>query len=51
MQCADIETAIILAKFVHGRLGELQLVDAPEPAPTPAPAAPETANDTPKETP
>lgn len=34
MQCVDIETAIILASFVHGNLDALELVDAPkEPAP------------------
>lgn len=36
MQCMDIETAIILASFVHGNLDALELVDAPT-APTPRP--------------
>lgn len=41
MQCVDIETAIILAGFVHGNLDALLLVDAPEdPAPGKAPAKP-----------
>ncbi len=36
MQCADIETAIILASFVHDNLDALQLVEAPsERAPGP----------------
>jgi len=30
MQCVDIETAIILASFVHGNLDVLELVDAPK---------------------
>lgn len=53
MQCVDIETAIILAGFVHGNLDGLQLVDAPTepapggtpPAPTPTGAAPDDEGD------
>jgi hypothetical protein len=40
-QCADTDTAIILAKFIHGRLGALTWFDAPSettPAPEPATA-------------
>jgi hypothetical protein len=33
MQCVDIETAIILASFVHGNLESLELVDAPKDPP------------------
>ncbi len=48
MQCVDIETAIILASFVHGNLESLVLVDAPSaPAPgqKPAPGAPATGRE------
>lgn len=38
-QCVDIDTAIILAKFIHGRLDRLEHVPAgPEPEPEPEPA-------------
>jgi hypothetical protein len=45
MQCADVETAIILAKYVHDHLDALQLIEAPqaEPAaPTQPPSEPAT---------
>ncbi|MFV8756036.1 hypothetical protein ACNOYE_36250 [Nannocystaceae bacterium ST9] len=42
-QCTDVDTAIILAKFIHGRLAALTWFDAPSEAPTgeadPEPAA------------
>jgi hypothetical protein len=44
-QCADIETAIILAKFLYGRIDQLALIEAPStprPAGTPAPGVPGT---------
>lgn len=43
-QCADVDTAIILAKFIHGRLDALTWFDAPtEAAPTePTPSGPPT---------
>jgi hypothetical protein len=37
-QCADVDTAIILAKFIHGRLDALTWFDAPTETPTPVPA-------------
>lgn len=43
-QCYDIDTAIILAKFIHGRLNRLEQVPAaPEPEPAEAPAQPPAA--------
>jgi hypothetical protein len=39
-QCVDIETAIILAKFLHGRIALLELVEAPRTSPSPAVPAP-----------
>lgn len=42
MQCGDIETALILASFVHDHLGELRSVPVPagtEPPPSTAPRA------------
>jgi hypothetical protein len=41
-QCIDVDTAIILAKFIHGRLAQLELVPAgPAPEPAEQPAEPE----------
>ncbi|WP_146157886.1 carboxypeptidase-like regulatory domain-containing protein [Enhygromyxa salina] len=43
-QCIDIDTAIILAKYIHGRLGLLGKVKAkPEPEPEPAGEAEDAA--------
>jgi hypothetical protein len=35
-QCVDIESAIILAKYLYDHLDEVKLVDAPSSSPTPA---------------
>lgn len=48
MQCVDIETAIILAGFVHGNLDALELVDAPR---DPAPGEPKAGRDEPAKAP
>lgn len=46
MQCVDIETAIILAGFVHGNLDALEQVDAPK---APPPGEPKAGSDAPAE--
>jgi hypothetical protein len=39
-QCIDVDTAIILAKFIHGRLARLEQVPAAPPEPAKAPEEP-----------
>jgi hypothetical protein len=48
-QCTDIETAIIVAKFLRASLNKIRLVDEAEPAEAATEFDPETGEETPVE--